>query len=282
MGCDIKAPSQGQIFRDLRDNKIDFGVLELSPVAATKSKKMEQSGFGFKRQSTSPNKTDVELVNELDVEIKNLCRQMLQKENNLRPNCTEIICKIDEIRTNKKYKSVFSEMSSFEDLRLPEEYFIETMDENKPKSEQHQNASHAVSLCGSTEKKTNEEDNEKKNIIHVATPRCYESLMNHLDDRKKREDFTPQSSISRNDCQLNLTSAFEDVIDGATPTTMPTKLTWDIADSAFGMSGSEKENDDDHDEEDKSSKEKMVGFGGNDEEEEDDWFGPSKLKFDFL
>merc|ERR1711933_502143 len=122
-------------------------------------------------------------------------------------------------------------MSRFEDLTLPqEEIFFEAADDDKEKSVL-QNASNAVSLCVSVEKKKNEEEEKeddgdssdgKKGIIHVATPQCYDSLMSPLNARRKRDkaELSPpssQSSVSRTDCQLNLTSTFDDIVDGESP-----------------------------------------------------------------
>merc|ERR1712228_664218 len=143
--CDIKAPSQGKIFQNLRKNKIDFPAIEPSPICNKKftKKRAKERGFDFKQI----------IKKEIDLKIKDLCKWMLQKKSHLRPNCNEIICKIQQLLTDKKYMKFFAECSGLNELLLPRENIL-----NKNGSEDKNSASHNVSLSlnASNEKKSNE------------------------------------------------------------------------------------------------------------------------------
>merc|ERR1712062_620046 len=114
--CDIKAPSQGKVFQDLRSDIIDFMVIEPSPIA--KSKCTKQSGFGFKQNEKI---IDFEAMHQIDTEIKDLCRHMLRKQSEVRPNCAEIIDQIHEIVNNERYSQYFAQCDTLKELSLAPE-----------------------------------------------------------------------------------------------------------------------------------------------------------------
>jgi len=105
MLCDIKAPSQGPVFQNLRNGILDFCVLEPSP----RSNKM----------------INVEVMSQIDDEIKDLCMHMLRKQSDLRPDCTEIIGQIDEILSNEKYCQYFAQSDGLKQLALAPETVVE-------------------------------------------------------------------------------------------------------------------------------------------------------------
>merc|ERR1712019_105345 len=73
--CDITAPSQGKIFQDLRNDKINFNDLEPSPLHGKK-------GFGIQKK---------------------------KKDSKLRPNCAQSIEQINDILNNEAYAQYFAQ-----------------------------------------------------------------------------------------------------------------------------------------------------------------------------
>merc|ERR1719461_1347902 len=129
--CDITAPSQGQIFQDLRNDKIDFNVLEPSPLHGKKE-------FGFheqKRDRKVIDAVDYEVMQQIGDDIKDLCRRMLRKDSKLRPNCAQIMSEIDLILDNEEYDEYFAQSDNLKQLVLPSEDLSEIPKANDNKDE---------------------------------------------------------------------------------------------------------------------------------------------------
>lgn len=179
--CDIKAPSQGQIFQNLRSNIVDFNVMEPSPIKASKfrfdskiiSEINQTKGFSF--QTTTKTTTIIEhpvddkdtevtqdtddpitIMEEIDDDIKNLCIQMLKKESGQRPNIDEIISKIQEILDNERYLKHFRNCKSMKTLSLPpKDGYLNNWDKSRINQSinQSHNGSINQSICNSICKK---------------------------------------------------------------------------------------------------------------------------------
>eukprot|EP01083_Nonionella_stella_P019974 55427_1 len=166
--CDIKAPSQGPIFHNLRSNIIDFDMKDMtSPLKAPKSTVIKPK-----------------IHNEIDSEIKCLCRNMLRSQCDLRPNCAQILSIIADLTNNKRYTEYFAQSESLSGFNLPPKTIVKT-------------------------------ESAKAKIKHISTfhqasPKCYDSLFEH--DVINQAPPSPCTSSASNDpFRLNLNSVFENV-----------------------------------------------------------------------
>merc|ERR1719461_996857 len=192
--CDITAPSQGQIFQDLRNDKIDFNVLEPSPLHGKK-------GFGIqkkKRDRKVVDDVDYEVMRRIDDDIKVLCRRMLQKDSKLRPNCAQIIEQINEILNNEAYAQYFAQSDDLKQLKLSPENLSGKKGRDDSVFCLESPKSYGALVCGlptpSPSSDSTESDHHDSNRDHNGFPLCSPSPLR-----------SPAKGVRRNLCLAFLT-----------------------------------------------------------------------------
>jgi len=286
--CDIKAPSQGRIFQNLRKDIIDFTVMAPSPIV--KSKCTAQTGFAFLVKKKEK-KIDVEIMYEIDGKIKDLCKRMLRKQSEKRPSCVEILDEIRDMLNEQKYSEYFASCDDLQSLSLaPENVFKKEEKDLNISLNASQNvsvhASHCNTTSNSAKKKIDNEVKSKMDVFYQESPKCFDTLFCRPSPSPingyNHNRFSFISPISMNgsiNCsengsgvKCNLSSIFDDVLSPMVEA-KEEKESEDNNNSnhnvfTFLM------NDDEKDRDDTSS--------DDDEEDEDGNIQPGKLTFEFL
>ena len=154
------------------------------------------------------------IIEEIDNEIKSLCKNMLQKESQKRPNSDEILREIHKIQNNKYYSKYFKVCQPLKALSLPPKTIINPQQKRCKSNEKIKNTiSENVEF-----EPLALDDNDDTLWFYQASPKCYNSLfcgkassLNvSLSPIPAKDNISPSP-------QLNLTPAFNQVIGQKTP-----------------------------------------------------------------
>merc|ERR1712130_486570 len=172
-----------------------------------------------------------QIIEEIQAEIKTLCKNMLSKDSALRPSCSEILDKIHEIQNNLIYNEHLKLCEPFSALSLPPENIINPQKQNVDLNSsqcQSVHSSQSQSHCNSnkTEKRSKTSQSpisDRGNVswFYQASPRCYNSLFRcnqykspSMSSNQYKSPI-PTKSLLHNfspSPQLNLSSAFNQTV----------------------------------------------------------------------